>query len=135
MKTLTLFLYAFLAVMIQSNAQGNEDEHLLDGTSMDYFYQNGTAVHVEFLDGQFKYKWIAGPNEGAEGQEKYRSRKISDKMYLVNFMNEPSTTFVTLVFNFNQNVMYSSALIAPGTDQEQVLFDGGIIEHLSLKEN
>lgn len=135
MKILALFLYAFLALMIQSYAQVNENEHLLDGTTMDYFYQNGTAVHVEFLEGQFKYKWIAGPNKDAEGQEEYLSRKISDKMYLVNFMNEPSSTFVTLVFNFNQNVMYSSALIAPGTDREQILFDGGIIEHLSLKEN
>jgi hypothetical protein len=134
MKTLALFLYAFLSVMIHSNAQGNENEHLLDGTSMDYFYQNGTAVHVEFIDGQLKYRWIAGPNQGAEGQEEYRSRKIGDKMYLVNFMNESSSTFVTLIFNFNQNVMYSSALIAPGTEQEQILFDGGIIEHLILHE-
>jgi hypothetical protein len=102
---------------------------------MDYFYQNGTAVHFEIFEGLIKYKWIAGPNKDAEGQEKYRSRKIGDKMYLLNFMNEPSSTFVTLIFNFNQNVMYSSALIAPGTDQEQILFDGGIIEHLSLKEH
>jgi hypothetical protein len=135
MKTLALFLFAFLAISFQSFTQENQDEHLLDGTSMDYYYQNGTAVHVEFIDGQFNYKWIAGPNKDAEGQEKYRSRKIGEKMYLINFMNDPSSTFVTLVFNFNQNVMYSSALIAPGTDQQQVLFDGGIIEHLKLKEN
>ena len=135
MKTLALFLFAFLAISFQSFTPENQDEHLLDGTSMDYYYQNGTAVHVEFIDGQFNYKWIAGPNKDAEGQEKYRSRKIGEKMYLINFMNDPSSTFVTLVFNFNQNVMYSSALIAPGTDQQQVLFDGGIIEHLKLKEN
>ncbi len=135
MKQLLIGMVAFLAISFQSFAQENQDEHLLDGTSMDYFYQNGTAVHFEIFEGQIKYKWIAGPNKDAEGQEKYRSRKIGDKMYLLNFMNEPSSTFVTLIFNFNQNVMYSSALIAPGTDQELVLFDGGIIEHLSLKEH
>ncbi len=135
MKQLVFCIISLLVISLPSIAQESQDEHLLDGTSMDYYYQNGTAVHLEIFDGQLKYKWLAGPNKDAEGQEKYRSRKIGDKMYLVNFMNEPSSTFVTLIFNFNQNVMYSSALIAPGTDQENVFFDGGIIEHLHLKEN
>jgi hypothetical protein len=135
MKQFVFSIATLLIISLPSLAQEFQDEHLLDGTSMDYYYQNGTAVHLEIFDGQLKYKWLAGPNKGAEGQEKYRSRKIGDKMYLVNFMNEASSTFVTLIFNFNQNVMYSSALIAPGTDQENVLFDGGIIEHLQLKEN
>jgi len=135
MKQLVFCIATLLIISLPSFAQESQDEHLLDGTSMDYYYQNGTAVHLEIFDGQLKYKWLTGPNKGAEGQEKYRSRKIGDKMYLVNFMNEASSTFVTLIFNFNQNVMYSSALIAPGTGQENVLFDGGIIEHLQLKEN
>lgn len=135
MKQLVFYIISLLVISLPSYAQESQDEHLLDGTSMDYYYQNGTAVHLEIFDGQLKYKWLAGPNKDAEGQEKYRSRKIGDKMYLVNFMNEASSTFVTLIFNFNHNVMYSSALIAPGTDQENVFFDGGIIEHLQLKEN
>ena len=135
MKQLVFCITSLLIISLPSFAQESQDEHLLDGTSMDYYYQNGTAVHLEIFDGQLKYKWLAGSNIGAEGQEKYRSRKIGDKMYIVNFMNEASSTFVTLIFNFNQNVMHSSALIAPGTDQENVLFDGGIIEHLQLKEN
>ena len=44
-------------------------------------------------------------------------------------------TFVTLIFNFNANVMCASVLFTLGTEQEMVLFDGGIIEHLKLKEN
>ena len=119
----------------QSFAQENKDEHLLYGTSMNYYYQNGTAVHVEFLSGQFKYKWIAGPNAGSEGQNNYRSRKIGNKMYLVNFHEESNSTFVTIVFNFNQNVISTSAIIAPNSEQENIIFEGGIIENLHLKEN
>ena len=135
MKQFVVFMFAFFTLTCQSKAQENQDEHLLDGTSMNYYYQNGSAVQVEFYDGQAKWKWIAGPWKGAVGLEKYRSRKIGDKMYIVNFLEEGSSTFVTIIFNFNQNVMYVSALIAPRTDQEEIFFDGGIIEQLKLVEN
>jgi len=135
MKQLVVFMFAFLALTCQSRGQENQDEHLLDGTSMNYYYQNGKAVHIEFDDGQAKWKWLAGPWKGAVGLEKYRSRKIGDKMYVVNWLEKGSSTFVTLIFNFNQNVMYSSALIAPRTEGEEIFFDGGIIENLILKEN
>ena len=132
------FLTSLLALMIIATdvtAQEKKDEHLLDGTSMDCYYQNGSAVHVEFMDGKFKYKWIAGPAAGAEGSENYRSRKISTRMYMVNVMVAANKTFVTIVYNFNQNMLSTSALIAPGTANEATLFDAGIIEHLTLKEN
>jgi hypothetical protein len=101
---------------------------------MNYFYQNGSAVQAEFVDGKYKYKWIAGPIKGAKGMEEYRSRKIGDKMYMINFTVQANNTFVTLIFNFNQNVMYSSVLFSPGKAEEQILFEGGIIENLHLKE-
>jgi len=101
---------------------------------MDYYYQNGSAVHAEFGEGQFKFKWILGPNEGTSGTCNYRSRKIGDKLYLVNFKYEPSAAFVTIVFNFNQNVFSTSALLGAGTEKELVLFEAGIIEQLTLKE-
>ena len=134
MKRFLLVISTILIFSFQSIAQEKQDEHLLDGTSMNYYYQNGTAVHVEFLNGQFKFKWLEGPNKDAEGQHNYRSRKIGDKMYLVNFHIKSNSSFVTLVFNFNENVMYSSVLLSPGTDQERIMFEGGIIEHLKLKE-
>jgi hypothetical protein len=133
-KQLLTFMIALVVISCQAIAQEKQGEKLLDGTSMDYYYQNGSAVHAEFADGQFKYKWIAGPNTGAEGSEEYRSRKIGAKMYMVSFMVQANSSFVTIVFNFNQNVMSTSALLAPGTDQELILFEAGIIEQLTLKE-
>lgn len=135
MKYLLTSLLTLMLLINEVSAQEKKDEHLLDGTSMDYFYQNGSGVHAEFINGKFKYKWIAGPNKGVEGSEDYRSRKISNRMYMVSFMVVANKTFVTIVFNFNQNVMATSALIAPGTTQETTLFEAGIIEHLTLKEN
>jgi hypothetical protein len=132
-------MFSFLVIICFSIAQEEkedqfQDEHLLDGTSMNYFYQNGTAVHIEFDGGVVKWKWIAGPWKDSESQEKYRSRKIGDKMYLINWIEGNHSTFVTLIFNFNQNVMYCSALLYPQTEYERILFDGGIIEQLLLVE-
>jgi len=58
----------------------------LDGTSMEYYYQTGTAVHIEFVNGVAEWKWISGQWKDREGKEKYRSRKMGDKMYLVNIL-------------------------------------------------
>jgi hypothetical protein len=134
MKRSLTFLLIFLGFSFQAISQESQTEHLLDGTSMDYYYQNGSAVHAEFGEGQFKFKWILGPNEGTSGTCNYRSRKIGDKLYLVNFKYEPSAAFVTIVFNFNQNVFSTSALLGAGTEKELVLFEAGIIEQLTLKE-
>ena len=134
MKQFATTMLALLAISCQVIAQEKQNENLLDGNSMDYYYQNGSAVHAEFSDVQFKYKWITGPNKEVEGSEEYRSRKIADKTYMVNFMVQANSSFVTIVFNYNQNVMSTSALLAPGTDQELVLFEAGIIEQLTLKE-
>lgn len=134
MKKLIAVLPIILGFSLQAISQESQDEHLLDGTSMDYFYQNGSAVHAEFDHGQFKFNWILGPNTGASGMCNYRSRKIGDKLYLVNFKYEPSAAFVTIVFNFNENVFSTSALLGAGSDEELVLFEAGIIEQLTLTE-
>lgn len=135
MKQPGSLVIALLFIACQAVAQEKQDEHLLDGTSMNYYYQTGSAVHIEFTQGVAEWQWIAGPWEGSSNRKNYRSRKIGDKMYLVNWFDEESSSLVTLIFNFNQNVMWSSALLHPKTENEQVLFDGGIIEQLVLNES
>lgn len=116
-------------------SQHQRAEHLLDGTTMDYYYQNGSAVHAKFTDGKFQFEWFLGPNAGATGVCDYKSRKIGDGFYLVGFSYEPSRAYVTITFNFNENVFSTSGWIGAGTDEELFLFEAGIIENLSLKEN
>lgn len=135
MKRLIIMLLTWAATTGLVSAQEEQVQHLLDGTSMNYYYQNGGGVHVEFKEGRFHYTWIAGPYSGTEGSIPYRSRKIGDKQYMVNFYEKDTMTFVTIVFNFNQMMLSTSALLAPGTEQEAILFDGGIIEHLTLQEH
>lgn len=135
MKKLITLLFIMFASLSTLVAQEKQSEHLLDGTSMEYYYQTGMAIHLELYGGMLKYKWIAGPRKGKGNQDlPYKSRKIGDKMYLVSWLEESHPDYMTLIFNFNNNVMYSSGILRFGTKDQFTVFDGGIIEDLTLVE-
>ena len=134
MKQFLFFAVFFVATTLHCTSQTKHDELLLDGTSLDVYWETGTRVHVEFNDGQIISKWISGSGQDATGQESYRSKKIGDKMYVVNFLKTPDHSFVTLIFNFNQNVLCASAIREVGTKDETIFLEGATMEHLHLKE-
>ena len=102
---------------------------------MNYYYTNGGGIHIGFYDGMIKYEWIVGPRKGNKNQDlKYLSRKIGDKMYMVSWLEESHPDYTTLIFNFNNNVMYSTGIFRFGTKDQFIRFDGGIIEELTLVE-
>ena len=126
-----LMAFGLLAGTPYSYATDEKPEHLLDGTTMEYYYQNGSGISIDFYDGKLRYEWIAGPPKGNMGKDiPYRSRKIGDEMYIVNFHEKHLPDFVTLIFNLKQNVMYSSVIERYGTDKEMIHFSGGIVEHV-----
>jgi hypothetical protein len=53
MRQTLLLIYTLFLLSLSSVAQDKSNEHLLDGTSMNYYYQNGSGVHVEFAKGLF----------------------------------------------------------------------------------
>jgi hypothetical protein len=129
-----LFLVVFILTSSYSLAQTKLDEHLLDGTSFDTNYKSGHRSHVEFKNGQIISKWIAGPGQDVTGTESYRSKKIADKMYVVNYLKTPSHSFVTLILDFNQNIVHASAIRGVGTNDEAIFLEDATIEHPYLKE-
>jgi hypothetical protein len=129
-----LVIAILLILSFRSTAQSKQEEHLLDGTTLDIYYESGSQVHVEFKEGQIISKWIAGPGQNATGQASYRSIKIADKMYVVNFLKTPSHSFVTSIIDFNQNRLYTSAIRNAGTNEEVIFLEGATIDHLHFKE-
>ncbi len=120
---------------VKKEAEAKQPEQLLNGTSMNYYYQNGGGIHIEFYNGMLKYEWIVGSRKGHKNQDlPYSSRKIGDKMYLVSWLEASHPDYTNLIFNFNNNVMYSSGIFRFGTKDQFTRFDGGIIEDLILKE-
>jgi MoaF N-terminal domain len=129
-----LILFSSLILFFSATAQDAGDEHLLDGTSVTYYYDNGSGVHAEFADGQIQFTWVAGFFKGSGGKAVYRSRKIGDKMYMVNFLVETGGSFVTIVFDFGKYTLSSSALLNSNSPQKQIFFEAGTIKELNLKE-
>lgn len=133
MRQLFISLLMTITFAVSAAAQNKEPQHLLDGTSANYYYQTGRAIHIEFYEGKLKYEWIAGPTKGTGSQDlAYQSRKIGDGIYVVNWVEEAHPDFITIIFNFNTNVMYSSGILRFGTDDQFVVFDGGILEDVRL---
>ena len=133
-RATSLIVMAILLLLVTATPSLSKDgrpEHLLDGTTLEYYYQNGSGISIAFYDGKLRYEWIVGPPKGNKGKDiPYQSRKIGDEMYMVNFHEKHKPDFVTLVFNLKQNVMYSSAILRYGTEKERISFSGGIIEHV-----
>ncbi len=133
MKHLLIFLLVAVAFGMPATAQNKQPRHLLDGSSANYYYQTGRAIHIEFYDGKLKYNWIAGPSEGNGSEDiPYQSRKIGDGVYVVNWVEDAHPDFITIIFNFKTNVMYSSGILRFATADQMVVFDGGILEDVNL---
>jgi|SRR6185503_6774787 len=126
------FLTCIASILsFSSVAQDKKVGHLLDGTSIDYVYESLGGVHVDFSNGQFKWHWASGNT----GSAPYQARKLGDKMYMVNFKVAGSSNFVTIVFNFDKKIFYTSALLNPKTKTEQSIFETGVIKQAMLKKN
>ena len=132
MKILAGFtLILFIAVGARAAMAQEASPQLLDGMELEYTYTDGGTVILNFYDGKLKYRWTAGPFAGTEeGDRIYKSRRIGDELYLVNWHDTDNLNFVTLVVNLQQNVLHSSAVIGYGTDQEVTLFDTAVIERV-----
>jgi len=137
MKQIVLFLIAVFAVPIQLLAQDEIENHLLNGTTVLYEYKNETmgAVQAEFIDGHFKFKFVKGAYAGIEGSMPYSARLIGDQMYMIGAYEAETNDYVTFVFNFKLNVMYTSAIIEPKTERQMTLFEEGTIINHVLKEH
>lgn len=122
----------------ENKFQFGEPEHYLDGYSLNFQYQNGTAIHMEFRDGQAQYEWLAGPAKGNGNSDiPYRSRKIGDKLYLVNWHETGIKDYLTIVFDFEKMIVHSSIIIGYENRPERTLrtvFRSGIIDHLKTPE-
>ncbi|WP_019615395.1 MoaF-related domain-containing protein [Psychromonas ossibalaenae] len=112
-----------------------KSQHLLDGSIVEYQFQHGGAVRLELYDGLLKYEWTAGPMKGNNNKDlPYRSRKIADKMYMVNWYEQSKLDYITLVLNFNNNVMHASGILNIGSEKQFSTFAGGILDEVKLIE-
>ena len=108
-----------------------ELEHLLDGVELDYTYQGGGQIIASFAQGQLQYRWLSGPFEGVEESGlRYRSRRLGDEMYVVNWHDVENCNFATLIVDLANKKVYSSALIYYGSENETEHFGEATINEV-----
>ena len=119
----------------KKEAEAQPAIHLLDGTSMDYHYSDGGAIHMEIYKGMLKYEWIEGTRKGNGNKDLiYTSRKIGDKMYLVSWLEASHPDYTSLIFDFNNKRMYSTGIFRFGSENQFIRFDKGAIGEFELVE-
>ena len=97
---------------------------MLDGTTMQYTYDEMGTVRTVYENGLISFEWLSGPLEGGVGEGfVYRAREIGQRRYLVNWHEPELPGFVTLYIDFDALEVHSSLIAAYGTDDEQIHFD------------
>lgn len=106
-----------------------ENKHILDGTTIDWTYRvSGSGMILSFENGLAEYEWVRGSRKGRRADNiAYQSRKIGDDMYLINWVQPEKPDFITLIFDFKNNVAFSSGLIGYGTERQKNLFMDGFV--------
>lgn len=128
----SLLMFSLLSAFFSGAVVAQEDDpHALDGTELEYTYTDGGSVILTFYDGLLKFRWIAGPNEGAaeEGFE-YNARNMGDDRYMVVWRMEEANNYLTMVIDLESRALFTSALMGYGTEQEGVLFDEAAIHRI-----
>lgn len=125
------FVLASLLFVTTASAQETKDDHLLDGTSIEWAYTSGAGMILSFDNGLAQYEWITGARKGRSAEDiPYKSREIGDNVYLINWVQPEKPDFITLIFDFNENLVFSSGLIGYGTERQKNLFLDGTVQRL-----
>ena len=110
-------------------AQVGTGTHNLDGTEVNWTYNNNDAqMIVSFSGGFAQYEWIAGgPKGNSDSEIPYSSREIAPNVFLMSWVQAERPDYITMIFNFNDMTIATTGVLRPGTDEERVLFLDGTI--------
>lgn len=110
-------------------AQEGTGTHILDGTTVDWTYNNSDArMVVTFTDGLGEYEWVEGGRKGNSDSEiPYSSREISENIFLMSWIQADRPDFITMIFDFNSMTIATTGLIGYKSEKERVLFLDGVI--------
>ena len=98
---------------------------------VEYTYEELGTVVLSLSGEALGFLWVAGDFTG-EGQDglPYNWRQIGENLVLVNWHNPEISNFVTLIFDFDENIVHSVPLLGYGTEQEAALFEVATIERV-----
>ncbi|QIZ78167.1 MoaF N-terminal domain-containing protein [Ferrimonas lipolytica] len=114
MKAFKLFL--FLTALMAPTAFAVElaqETRMLDGVSITYKYTNDRAYNVRFEPQGLSYRYLTGSKPDKWwGPFPYTAFEVEPNQYLASWFEKDYGDYVTLLINFDNNLLYGSAIIA-----------------------
>lgn len=126
-KTLAAWGLVFLLSSFALSAELAQPTRSLNGTSISYEYTSGRAYNVKFDVAGVSYRYLTGSKpEVWWGPFPYQAFEIDKDVFSASWFEEGCGDYVTLLMNFNSNLLYGSAIL----HGEEVHFHGAQIKEV-----
>jgi len=131
MKTVISLFVFFILMATSTAAELQSPTRKLNGTNITYNYTSGRSYNVKFEEAGISYRYLSGSKpEKWWGPFPYKAFEVENNVYYAAWFEEGYGDYVTLLINFNNNLLYGSAILSGKT----VHFHGAKIIKLSRQK-
>lgn len=130
MKSLLVLICTFIASTQLSAAELSVPTRDLNNTNISYNYTSGRSYNVKFEEEGVSYRYLTGSKPDAWwGPFPYQAFEVEENIYFASWFEEGYGDYVTLLINFNNKLLYGSAILAG----KKVHFHGANIMSINRK--
>ena len=130
MKSFLTLMCAFIASTQLTAAELSAPTRDLNNTDISYNYTSGRSYNVKFEEAGVSYRYLTGSKPDAWwGPFPYQAFEVEDNIYFASWFEEGYGDYVTLLINFNNKLLYGSAILAG----KKVRFHGANIMNVNRK--
>lgn len=127
---LIVITFTLMHITSLSAAELSPPTSALNNTDITYNYTSGRSYNVKFEKAGVSYRYLTGSKpEKWWGPFPYQAFEVESNVYYASWFEEDYGDYVTLLINFNNNLLYGSAILSGKT----VHFHGANIVKVNRK--
>ncbi len=110
--SLVLPFFCLLFAVGNTYGYASETTRILNGTQITYMYSSGRSYNVKFEEKGVSYRYLTGSKPDVWwGPFPYQAMEVEDNLYFASWFEKGYGDYVTLLINFDKNVIHGSAII------------------------
>lgn len=108
--------FALMRITPLSATELSPPTSALNSTNITYNYTSGRSYNVKFEEAGVSYRYLTGskPNKWW-GSFPYQAFEVESNVYYASWFEKDYGDYVTLLINFNNNLLYGSAILSGKT--------------------